>query len=318
MERVRVGFLGAGRFANEVHYPSLAEFSDVSIVAVCDVDQHRLLATADAWGVRDRFTDLQHMLDQATPDAVYICMPPHQLFDPVVECLRRGLHVFVEKPPGVSAEQTRSFARLAESSGSLTMVGFNRRFMPALVRAVGAVRERGEITHCAASYYKHYLADSPYYDGPATMLVLDGIHAVDALRWVGGEVDAVASSVGRYANGYANSFRAMIRFAGGCTGFLSADWAAGKRIQTLEMHSTGVSAFVNVDESAVIWKDDSEQPEVLDVRRAAGSDEFRVYYGFREENRHFIDCVKTGQEPLTSFADAVLTMELAERLQCSL
>lgn len=315
MKKVSVGFIGAGRFANEVHYPSLAEFGDVEIAAVCDLDRVRLDSTADTYEVERRYTNFREMLDRESLDAVYVCTPPHHLFDVVADCLKRGQNVFVEKPPGVSAEQTRSFARLADASGSLSMVGFNRRFMPVLNEVRGIVEQRGPMSHCQASYYKHYLVDEPYYDGPATMLVLDGIHAVDTLRWLGGDVESVTSRVARWRSGYPNSFHALIRFTNGGTGVLSADWAAGRRVQTVEMHANGISAFTNLDKSAVIYADDCEQPRVLDVKQAAGSDEFRVYYGFTQENRHFIDCVKAGTTPTTNFAEAVHTMDLAQAIE---
>lgn len=315
MDRIRVGFIGAGRFANEVHYPSLAEFDDVHIAAICDRDPERLRTTAEAYGVEDTFGEVGLMLDQVELDAAYIVMPPQSLFDITAECLKRKLNVFIEKPPGVSAEQTRSFARLAETYGNLTMVGFNRRFMPVITEARRIVAERGRIQHCAATYYKHYLADSPYFDGPATMLTLDGIHAVDTLRWLGGTVESVVSQVGKWKTGYPNSFRALVGFNGGCTGVLSTDWTAGKRVQTLEIHSEGISAFIDIDKSALIYADDKEEPLVLDTRSIAGSGDFRVYYGFKNENRHFIDCIKSGTQPLTNFAEAVLTMELTEAIE---
>ena len=36
--------------------------------------------------------------------------------------------------------------------------------------------------------------------------------------------------------------------------------------------------------------------------------------GFWHENRHFIDCVKEGRQPLTNFADAAKSMELVDRI----
>ncbi len=315
MDMVRMGFIGAGRFANEVHYPSFAEFEDVTIAGICDRDEARLNTTADAYGAKARFAEYEVMLDQAQPDAVCICMPPHHLFDVAAGCLKRGLHVFMEKPPGVSAEQTRALARIAESSGSLSMVGFNRRFMPALVEARRIVEQRGPIRYVAATYYKHYLVDLPYFDGPATMLVLDGIHAVDTLRWLGGDVVEVAAAIDHWRSGYPNAFRALMRFDRGATGSLSADWAAGKRVQTVEMHAEGVSVVVDIDRAMVVRADDAEEEASSDVRDVAGSDDFRVYYGFRNEDRHFIDCVKRGELPETNLADAARTMELAELIE---
>lgn len=315
MSKVQVGFVGAGRFANEVHYPSLAEFPDVCLAAICDRNEQALCATADAYSIERRFIDVGSMLDEVDLDAIFVCLPPHHLFDVAAECLKRGLHLFTEKPPGVSAEQTRGLARLAEASGSLTMVGFNRRFMPALVEARRIVESRGPIRYCAASYYKHYFADVPYYDGPASMLILDGIHAVDTLRWLGGEVSNAVSMSGTWHTGYLNSFRALIRFRNGCTGSLSADWAAGRRLQTVEMHSEGISVFVDIDRTVVVYADDREEPEVVEVTKIAGSNDFRILYGFRDQDRYFVDCVKNGTLPMTNLTDAAQTMELTELIE---
>lgn len=38
------------------------------------------------------------------------------------------------------------------------------------------------------------------------------------------------------------------------------------------------------------------------------------WMGFWHEDRHFIDCVKEGRQPLTHFGDAVKSMELVERI----
>ena len=50
----------------------------------------------------------------------------------------------------------------------------------------------------------------------------------------------------------------------------------------------------------------------LDGMELAGSNEFYKYYGFYQEDRHFLDCVRTRSEPETSIADAVKSMRLAE------
>jgi predicted dehydrogenase len=50
----------------------------------------------------------------------------------------------------------------------------------------------------------------------------------------------------------------------------------------------------------------------LDGMALAGSTEFYRYYGFYQEDRHFLDCVRAGTEPETSIADAVKSMRLAE------
>lgn len=314
MDKVKVGFIGAGGLANAVHYPSLAEFDDVVISAVCDLDDARLNNTADKYGIEKRYKDYKKMIQEVDLDAVYIIMPPHHLFDIVIHCLNCKLNIFIEKPPGVTAEQTRNMALTAEKNGCLTMVGFNRRFIPLMVESRRIVQERGEIIQCAATFYKNSIGAPPYYNGAIDILTCDAIHAVDILRWMGGEVISLASDIRRLYAEYDNSFNAILKFENGATGFLLTNWVVGKRVHTFEMHAKGISAFVDGDNSAFIYRDNNELAQIINAREIAGSSETYKYYGFYSENRHFIDCIKQKQAPETNFADAYKTMKLVNQI----
>ena len=314
MNKVKVGIIGAGGLANAVHYPSLSEFEDVDIAAICDLDDARLTTTADKYKVERRYKDYKKMLQEVDLDAVYIIMPPHHLFDLAIHCLNSKLNVFIEKPPGVTAEQTRNMALTAEKNGCLTMVGFNRRFIPIMVESKKIVQERGEIIQCAATFYKNSIGSGPYYAGAIDILTCDAIHAVDSLRWMGGEVKSLASDIRSIYAEYDNSFNVLLKFENGAAGFLLTNWVVGKRVHTFEMHAKGISAFVNGDDSALIYSDNKEDAQILNAREFAGSSENYKYYGFYGEDRHFIDCIKQKQMPQTNFADAYKTMELVNRI----
>ena len=314
MEKVNVAVIGAGSLANAVHYPSLAEFDDVEISAICDLNEERLKKTAEKFQVERTYKDYKRMVSEVDVDAVYIIMPPHHLFDLVIHCLKSKLNVFIEKPPGVMAEQTRNMALTAEKNDCLTMVGFNRRFIPVMVEAKRLVEERGPILQCAATFYKNSIGAGPYYDGAIDILSCDAVHAVDTLRWMGGEVTAVASDIRKLHADYDNSFNALLKFENGGTGFLLTNWVAGKRVHTFEMHAKGISAFVDANDEAVIYSDNKEEGQILKTQEVAGSPENYKFYGFYGENRHFIDCVKGKRLPDTNFADAVKTMELVGRI----
>ncbi len=310
---ITVAFIGAGSHANYAHYPSLAEMEDVRIAAVCDLSPERASATAQRWNIPRTYSDYRQMLQEIEPQAVYIIMPPHQMFDIVADCLNRRLHVFIEKPPGITVEQTRNLARLAEKNGCLTMVGFQRRFVPVVVQARRRVEERGAITQCLARFVKSG-GTEPYYGGAVDILTCDAIHAVDNLRWMGGEVKKLVSSVKRFHSPVDNAFNALVEFENGAVGILLTNWVTGRRIYSVEMHSLNISAYAEPDDRAVIYRDGSLEPEVILNTEAAGSDAPHRYLGFYDENRHFIDCIRSGQQPQTCFADAVKTMELVERI----
>jgi predicted dehydrogenase len=313
-DRIRFGLIGAGGMANSVHYPSLAEMADVELAALCDLVPEKLAKTAERFGIRRTFSDHRQMLGQVEIDAVYLLMPPHHLFDLAITCLRQKKHLFIEKPPGVSYEQARMMALEAQRNGVVAMCGFNRRYIPLITRTRAMVEERGGIRQCVATFYKRMENGPAYYDGAIDILSCDTVHAVDMLRWMGGEPRFVVGDVARQANVFDDRFNALIRFESGAAGVLLANWAVGGRVHQFEMHGPGISVFVNPDDCALILRDGRSEPEVLTTREAAGSDETRHYYGFAAEARHFVDCIREGREPSSSLADAAKTMRLVNQI----
>jgi len=290
---------------------------EAEVVAICDINGERLRATADKYGIKRRYSDYKKMLDAEDLDAAYVIMPPHQLYDIVVDCLKDGLSVFIEKPPGVNSTQTNSLAWYAEKHRCKTMVAFNRRFIPLMRKCKEVVEMKGPITQCVSAFYKNVQSEEPpYYRGAVDTLTSDVIHTVDALRWMaGGDVKEVRSSVRRLYSDYYNSFNAMVTFTSGAVGFIMSNWVAGSRVNSFEMHSRGASAFVNPDDKALMFTDNKPEPEIISTFDAAGgSREFYVYYGFLAENRHFVDCLIEDREPETSFKDAAKTMKLVDSI----
>lgn len=315
MDKVRIGFIGAGGLASSMHYPSLASMPDVEIAGIAELNEERLTAAADKYGVEGRYRDYVKMLDEVDPDAVYAIMPPMHLHEVVVTCLERGKHLFIDKPPGMTTFQVSSWARQAERKNCLTMTGFNRRHIPCLKQAKERIEERGPITQCMAQFVKCAGGSEGYYNGAIDVLTCDAIHAVDSLRWLGGEVERVASDIGKVDSTVPNTFNALLKFESGAVGFLVANWLSGGRVHIWEIHGRGIAAYVNPDTTgAHIHKDDKLEAERIDPEESAGSEEKHVTYGFFGENRHFIDCVKTGKTPCSSLEDTVATMELVDRI----
>jgi virulence factor len=310
--RLRVAFIGAGNLATRVHYPSVAESTSAEIVAVCDLDGERRQQVADTYSVRARYRDHRAMLREARPDVVYVVMPPMHLSPIVVECCEAGAHVFVEKPPGVDLADCERMSRAAERNGCLTMVGFNRRFAPVLREARRLVLERGPIVQTMAEFHKGMLASGPYYG--MNILRTDVIHAIDVLSWLGGEAEEVLAVNQEAFADWESGHAALVRFQGGAVGLLAAHRAGAGRYERFEIHGRGISAYVRAPESAEVWIDGDEQARVLDGRALAGSDDFRIWYGYAAETSHFLARVHSGEQPETSITASLRTMRLVEAI----
>ena len=278
-DKVRAGLIGAGGMANSVHYPSLAEFPDVEMAAICDLVPEKLAKTAEKFGIPKTYADYRQMLEQEDLDAVWVLMPPHHLFDIVIQCVKRGKHVFIEKPPGVTYDQARTMALACEQNGVIGMCGFNRRYIPLIQECRRRVEERSGLIKGVSNFYKYHVGGKPYYEGAIDILSCDAVHAVDLLRWMGGEPAHVAADVARRCNDFDDAWNALMRFENGATGVLLTNWCVGARTHTFEMHGRGISAFINPDDRALIYTEGKLEPEVLTTQQAAGSDARHHYYG---------------------------------------
>ncbi len=131
----------------------------VEVVGIADVDLARANTVLDArrkklkhseiWNNTKVFTDFKEMLDATKPDCVFIGLPP--LFhgqategkNMEVECTKRGIHFFVDKPISVQhPEQMRKDGYVdmmdkAEKSGLMISVGYMFRYS----RAVSRIKE---------------------------------------------------------------------------------------------------------------------------------------------------------------------------------
>ncbi|MSS70822.1 MAG: Gfo/Idh/MocA family oxidoreductase [Candidatus Latescibacteria bacterium] len=312
--RIKVAMIGAGGRATSSHYPALRDLPGVEIVAVAELDEKRLNAAADKFGIKGRYKNHVEMIEKEKPDAVYAIMPPYHIFDTAISIIERGCHLFIEKPPTVTTEQTRQLAIAARKHKVLTGVTFQRRFAPVIREGKTICEKRGPVHSAVATFYKNAVGQGPYYKGAMDILTCDAIHAVDTLRYLcGGEVESVASDVRRLGAEHCTVHLALVKFSSGATGVLLTNWMTGRRIFSVEIHSPGISCFGDPEEGGHIYADNKVEPvQALDPFAMTGSKEAYRAFGPYDINQHFMECIRKKKQPETNFEDAVKTMELCD------
>ena len=81
------------------------------------------------------------------------------------------------------------------------------------------------------------------------------------------------------------------------------------------MHAPGIYTDAEIEGKAYLYADGDYTGAVYDPREIAGSDDLRVYGGFEDKHREFIDSLRHGRELTSSpFRDTVKTMEAAEKI----
>ena len=312
---IKVGVIGAGRRANQAHYPALARVPAAHLAAICDLDEQRLRETANRYGVRHRYTDYRAMLAEVDLDAVYVIMAPQLVRPIVLDCLEAGTHVFVEKPPALSARDLETMIAAAERHGRLTAVCLQRRYAPVAQEVRRRVLERGPITMCLGEFHKH-MVGAPGPDYGVSTLLDDIIHAVDLVRYMcGGDAAEVHAFQDRLFAEWVNCYNALIRFSSGAVGVVSGNRASGARVLRFEVHGRGIGAYIDMPHRAEIWTDNAPEPLVLTGPELVRSAEEIEYEGTLAVHRHFITCIEQNRRPLTSFQECLGTMRLIEQME---
>lgn len=320
-ERLKVAMIGAGSRANSVIYPSFADLRGeglVDIVGICDIDAARLHATADQYGIANRYGDngyiyeYRRMLDEQKPDAAVVIGQPHIMYDIWMECLQRGLHLYVEKPLALSIHQARALEAVARKNRLITQVSLQRRYSPMVTELRNEALTRGGITHAVCKFYK---ADCKDFLGARDHMMDDTVHAIDTLRWmVGSEIAHIDSVTRRINTVDINYIMAQMTFESGAVGHLMNNWSSGKRIFAVEMHAPGIFIEAEHEQKGYLYADGSLIPAVYEAGKSAGSDAFHIATGVLAAARDFVCCCLNGGQPMCNFSDAVKTMKAAEMI----
>lgn len=309
---VRVAIVGAGSLAERVHYPSLTNNPQVDLVGMCDIDAERLNLVGERFGIASRYADYRQMVNELAPEAVYAIGQPEYMYSIWSWCLARGIHLFVEKPLGLTLHQARMLTYLAEENNCITQVGFQRRASPVLIKAQEMIAGRGPVTHALCTFYKY--APEPLL-GARDHMMDDGVHAIDTLRAVcGGDIVHIDSSIRRVGTPDVNFFSAQITFSTGAIGCLVNSWTSGRRSFSVQVHVPGAAAELDLEGEGRVYLEGDTTGIRLSAQEVAGSDEFYIYGGFQSKTNEFIRCIRSGERPSSHFGDAVLTMQAAEEI----
>jgi len=149
-DRLDIGAIGVGgRGAGD-----LDAVSSENIVALCDAQTNTLDGAASRFPNAKKYFDYRELLEQTKLDAVVIGTPDHHHAPATVRALRRGLHVYCEKPLTHTVQEARLVAALSKEKGVATQMGTQNHEHPGYLRLVemlqsntiGAVREVHVIT----------------------------------------------------------------------------------------------------------------------------------------------------------------------------
>ncbi len=117
-EPIRVGLLGFGRTAIDLHAPAIEQSEGFRIVAVCDIEPEKRRLAEERLACKT-YADYHAMLENEEPDLVCVLTRNDQHAEMSRECLEAGTHVLVTKPTAVNCGELDTALAASRRSGRL-------------------------------------------------------------------------------------------------------------------------------------------------------------------------------------------------------
>lgn len=153
----------------------------------------------------EQYADYRDLIEKSDLDALIVCLTNDVAPDATIRGLEKGLHVFCEKPPGRTVEDICKVREMEAKNPNLKLkYGFNHRYHDSVVEAKRIVDSGmlGKIVNMKGVYGKSQLITFGQSDwrvrrdaSGGGVLLDQGIHMVDLIRFFGGEFPHVHSFV---------------------------------------------------------------------------------------------------------------------------
>jgi predicted dehydrogenase len=336
MDKVKIGIVGVGTIS-ELHLNAYRNNKQVQIYAICDLNEERAMKTADHYGAVKTYTDYHKMFAEGEIDAVSICTWNNTHEPIAVAALQAGLDVLLEKPLSTTVEAALRIEEAVRSSGRMLQVGYVRRYdnNARLVKEFVEQGEFGELYYARASSIRRignpggWFADAERSGGGPVIDI--GVHVIDLCWYLMGrpKVKSISantySKLGNRANvKHLTSYRAadydasrntvedmanaIIRFDNGASLLLEASFTLHAKENKTTINLFGDRGGVEIDPALSFVTEKNNT--ILNITPQTDHPGFHLDSAFQNEIDHFIDCILTGEQPISPVADGVEVMKM--------
>ena len=190
MFRSKAAVVGTG-FIGPVHIEGLIR-AGVQVQGVLGTSLEKSQRTADLFGIKRAYRDLDELVNDEDVDVVHLTSPNRFHFEQTIQCLDAGKHVLCEKPLAMNSTESGELVRRSILAKVLTGVNYNVRFYPICIEAAERVKrgELGDVFHVSGSYVQDWLHKPTDFNwrvlsddgGPLRALADIGTHWLDLIQ----------------------------------------------------------------------------------------------------------------------------------------
>lgn len=312
---LKIAVFGVGHLG-KFHLNNWKEISEVELVGFYDPDDHMAAEVASRYNLK-RFENPDELMDLA--DAVDIVTPTPSHFQLCEKAIKKGKHVFVEKPLAHTMDEARQIVKLVGESGVKFQVGHVERFNPALLALKDAeLRPLFIEVHRLAQFNPR---------GTEVSVILDlMIHDIDIiLSIVRSDVKSISASGVGVLTETPDIANVRIEFNNGCVANLTSSRISMKKMRKIRLFQK--DAYIGIDflekKTEIIKLKESQDENVFafDIETNNGKKTIAVanppvkdLNAIREELTAFRDAIVNNTRTVVSEHDGFLAMDVAHQI----
>lgn len=314
---LKIGVIGTGSMGKN-HARVCSELPDVDFVGVCDIDKGGAKAVAERFNTK-AFVSYHDLLRAV--DAVIIATPTSTHFDITNSALSSGKHVLVEKPICDTIKNAENIVKKAESEKLVLATGHIERHNPAVAFVKEGIEKKrfGDII----SLSSQRVSNLPGRIRDVGVILDFGVHDIDVMRFLSGEVESVYAKAGVYTKNimYEDHATILLNFENDVCGVVEVNWLTPLKIRKLFL--TCSNQFVEmdyIDQSVTMSSSSFKVVDEMDLYHVPM--QFTTNHiglerkePLKNEIQDFIQAVKNDRKPLASGYDGLMALRIA---QCAL
>jgi predicted dehydrogenase len=299
---MKIAFIGVGGIAGNYRH-SLKELRR-PVAAVCDINADRANQVAAEENAA-AYTDHQEMLQEETPDVVFVCIPPGAHTTQVADAANSGAAVFVAKPVALNLDTARRARDAIARAGVINQVGYMARYSDLTQKTKELVGDR-KLAMGFGRFLCRMGANHPWWGKFAMsggQMLEQSTHVFDLLRYFLGDVAAVQAYGMKGVSGSIADFEECtvcnLQFESGAVGNVTSTCVARA--------SSGFAAELVGDDLYLKMTLDTQ------LRGQIGNQTLEydgVERGYYRQIEYFIQAVESNNQALvrSDYADAVKTL----------
>ena len=334
---VRLALVGLGYWGPNLAR-NLAVVDGAELVALCDANEDRLRRTGRQYPSARLVPAFEDVLADARIDAVVVATPVETHFELCQAALTAGKHVMVEKPLATSSAECETLIALAEAQGRTLMVGHVFVYNSAVNRVKEYI-DTGEIGEVYYVYSQRLNLGQVRHDVNAMWNFAP--HDLSILcHWFGTEPTNLAARGHSYLQpGIEDVVFMNMEFPKSVLASVHISWLDPLKVRRMTIVGSEkmvVYDDVSADAKVVVY-DRGVTKQLIDKTEASlGS--YRTYGEFqlllragdvlipkldfveplKVECQHFVDCIRTGETPVSDGRQGLWVVRALEAAQRSL